>query len=217
MGRRSGVRARLLAHDPALYDKADALHRSYVDGNRRAPRPAHDPGTHSGVVQPQLSLRTGNRQESAYVANRIPGAVFIEHAWSVGAPDTLSDIDRFIASLRDEAAALDRVLATVLFTDIVDSTKTAADLGDRAWRDLLERHHATVRGARPLPRQGDRHGRRWVLRDLRRPRSWRAVREGHHRGGAAARPSGAGWTPHRRGRDHRRKRGRRPRCTSGHV
>ncbi|GAG23498.1 unnamed protein product, partial [marine sediment metagenome] len=38
------------------------------------------------------------------------------------------------------------VLATVLFTDIVDSTKRAAELGDRQWRDLLERHHSLVRG-----------------------------------------------------------------------
>jgi class 3 adenylate cyclase len=54
-------------------------------------------------------------------------------------------LDPFLASLRDEEAVFDRVLATVLFTDIVDSTKRAADLGDRAWRDLLERHHAVVR------------------------------------------------------------------------
>src|SRR5262249_56174259 len=39
----------------------------------------------------------------------------------------------------------DRVLATILFTDIVGSTKLAAELGDRAWRELLERHHALVR------------------------------------------------------------------------
>jgi class 3 adenylate cyclase len=39
----------------------------------------------------------------------------------------------------------DRVLATVLFTDVVGSTERATELGDRAWRDLLERHHAVVR------------------------------------------------------------------------
>ena len=42
-------------------------------------------------------------------------------------------------------SAPDRVLATVLFTDIVDSSRTAAELGDRAWRELLEQHHALVR------------------------------------------------------------------------
>jgi hypothetical protein len=39
----------------------------------------------------------------------------------------------------------DRALATVLFTDIVDSTRRAAQLGDRAWRELLERHHTLAR------------------------------------------------------------------------
>ncbi len=53
---------------------------------------------------------------------------------------------RFITDLREQEADLDRVLATVLFTDIVDSTVTAASLGDRAWRGVLERHHAIVRG-----------------------------------------------------------------------
>jgi len=43
------------------------------------------------------------------------------------------------------SAEPDRVLATVLFTDIVDATSRAAELGDRAWRDLLERHNAVVR------------------------------------------------------------------------
>jgi class 3 adenylate cyclase len=42
---------------------------------------------------------------------------------------------------------LETVLATVMFTDIVDSTKTQARLGDHAWKALLERHHAVVRGA----------------------------------------------------------------------
>ena len=52
-----------------------------------------------------------------------------------------------MSDLRDQQAELDRVLATVLFTDIVDSTATAAAMGDRAWRDVIERHHALVRGS----------------------------------------------------------------------
>lgn len=47
--------------------------------------------------------------------------------------------------LRDEDLDLDRVLATVLFTDIVGSTRTAAELGDRRWSELLDDHHARVR------------------------------------------------------------------------
>ena len=135
--------SRMIRHS---ISKADALaiDRMWMETDVRHVLPTIQAPT-LVLFNPNYHSARGIAEESAYVANRIPGAVFVEHAWSVGAPDTLSDIDRFIASLRDEAAALDRVLATVLFTDIVDSTKTAADLGDRAWRDLLERHHATVR------------------------------------------------------------------------
>ena len=48
-------------------------------------------------------------------------------------------------SVSAEEASFDRVLATVLFTDIVGSTEKAAALGDTAWKELLERHHAVVR------------------------------------------------------------------------
>lgn len=54
------------------------------------------------------------------------------------------EIEEFLTGTRSEAG-LDRVLATVLFTDIVDATQTAARLGDRRWRELLETHHRTVR------------------------------------------------------------------------
>ena len=65
----------------------------------------------------------------------------------------------------------DRVLATVLFTDIVNSTAQAADLGDRAWRGRLDDHDAMVRSeleSFPWPR--DQHHRRRLHRNLRRPR-----------------------------------------------
>ena len=48
--------------------------------------------------------------------------------------------------IREEEAELERFLATVLFTDIVGSTEQAAAMGDRKWKDLLEAHHARVRG-----------------------------------------------------------------------
>jgi class 3 adenylate cyclase len=54
-------------------------------------------------------------------------------------------VGRFVAEVRQQEATFDRVLSTVLFTDVVDSTRRAAELGDRAWRDVVERHHATVR------------------------------------------------------------------------
>jgi class 3 adenylate cyclase len=87
-----------------------------------------------------------------YVAQQIAGAVLIElpgsnHGYMAPDQDELLDeIERFIKGLREEEAELDRVLATVLFTDIVDSTRKASELGDRRWNELLERHHRAVRG-----------------------------------------------------------------------
>jgi class 3 adenylate cyclase len=88
-----------------------------------------------------------------YTATRVPGAMLveqpgIEHAWWPGSPEQSeidTEVDHFLASLKDEEADFDRVLATVLFTDIVGSTEHAVEMGDHAWRDLLDRHHATVR------------------------------------------------------------------------
>jgi pimeloyl-ACP methyl ester carboxylesterase len=87
---------------------------------------------------------------SRYMGERIPGAKVVElpgrdHMPWLGDHETaLDEIEEFLTGVRPHPA-LDRVLATVLFTDIVGSTELAADLGDRRWRDLLERHHALVR------------------------------------------------------------------------
>ncbi len=55
-------------------------------------------------------------------------------------------VERFARELHEEEAELESVLATVLFTDIVDSTARQAELGDRRWADVLQAHHALVRG-----------------------------------------------------------------------
>jgi class 3 adenylate cyclase len=57
----------------------------------------------------------------------------------------LSEFDGFLAELDSYDPLLDRVLATVMFTDIVDSTARAAEVGDRQWRDTLAAHHAETR------------------------------------------------------------------------
>jgi class 3 adenylate cyclase len=86
-----------------------------------------------------------------YLAEHIPGARLAElpgadHLPFVGNADEIVDeIEEFMTGARRGVEA-DRVLATVLFTDIVDSTRKAAELGDRRWRDLLEAHHNVVRG-----------------------------------------------------------------------
>jgi class 3 adenylate cyclase len=58
----------------------------------------------------------------------------------------VAEVERFLSG-RDDAVVPYSILTTVLFTDIVGSTERAAGLGDRAWRDELERHHTTVRRA----------------------------------------------------------------------
>jgi pimeloyl-ACP methyl ester carboxylesterase/class 3 adenylate cyclase len=86
------------------------------------------------------------------MARRIPGATLVElpdgvHFPWVGDVDAIADeAKRFVLALGQIEAELDRVLATVLFTDIVGSTDKAAELGDRGWKELLETHHARVRG-----------------------------------------------------------------------
>ena len=88
------------------------------------------------------------------VADQITGARLIEpaveggaawHHWYRRAPAILDAIGELISGIREEQKSFDRVLATVLFTDIVDSTAVAARLGDAGWRTLVERHHSTVR------------------------------------------------------------------------
>jgi class 3 adenylate cyclase len=93
---------------------------------------------------------------SRYLADHIPGAHGVEVAsgggpalhrahWYSRAGTILAEIDRFLETIRDEAHAFDSVLATVLFTDVVDSTSHAASLGDRRWSELRAEHDRIVR------------------------------------------------------------------------
>jgi class 3 adenylate cyclase len=97
---------------------------------------------------PALVLhREGDRfidpRHSRYLAEHIPGALYVElpgeEAVSFGAEtqSLLDEIEEFLTGAR-HVADPERVLATVMFSDIVDSTRRAAELGDRRWRDLLE-------------------------------------------------------------------------------
>jgi class 3 adenylate cyclase len=81
------------------------------------------------------------------LAEQIPDAKYIEypdgdHAfWSGDTEVLLGDIEEFITGHRESSSIdFERVLATVLFTDIVDSTRSAAEMGDQTWRRLLDRH-----------------------------------------------------------------------------
>jgi pimeloyl-ACP methyl ester carboxylesterase len=86
------------------------------------------------------------------LAAKIPGARYIEypdgdHAFWTGDIQPLAgDIEEFITGQREGAAGeLERVLATVMFTDIVDSTRRAAELGDQKWRGVLDSHDHLAR------------------------------------------------------------------------
>lgn len=91
-------------------------------------------------------------EEGRYLAERISGAGFVElpgddHLpWAEDRDQVIREIGAFVANITEEEAEFHRVLATVLFTDVVGSTDLAVKLGDRRWSELLESHHARVRG-----------------------------------------------------------------------
>lgn len=123
------------------------------------------------ITTPTLVLnRTGNRivsmELSREVASMIPDAKLIElpgedHLVFSQDVDRITDeIEEFLTGVRTGSDP-DRVLTTLLFTDIVDSTTRAAEMGDRRWRDLLDQHHDLVRaeldrfGGREITTTGD--------------------------------------------------------------
>jgi pimeloyl-ACP methyl ester carboxylesterase/class 3 adenylate cyclase len=113
----------------------------------------------SAVTVPTLVLHRGadedvKPEEGRYLAERIPDAEFVElegvdHGWWVNSKQIVAQIEGFLRRIWDGEAWNDlepeRVLATILFTDIVGSTAKLAEVGDRRWRELIEQHHAIVR------------------------------------------------------------------------
>jgi class 3 adenylate cyclase len=106
---------------------------------------------------PTLVLRrvddpVGSLETSRHLAEHISGAKYVElqgkdHLPFVGDADAFVDeIQEFLTGERSMPEH-DRILATVLFTDIVDSTRRAADCGDRRWRELLHGHNTLTQGA----------------------------------------------------------------------
>ena len=105
-------------------------------------------------------------EHSRYIASRVPGARYVElegdeNMFSLGDTEALlGEVEEFLTGTRHEREP-DRMLATVMFTDICDSTRRAAEMGDRGWRFLLERHDALFRQAlerhrgREVKRTGD--------------------------------------------------------------
>ena len=130
----------------------EALHRMNREIDVRAVLPA--------VRVPTLVLHGEEdtvvpSEVAQYVTDRIPGARLVEvpHVghMAISAGDVIAgEIERFLTDVRegggwDQEPEQDRVLTTVLFTDIVGSTAKAVELGDRAWADLLVTHRAQIR------------------------------------------------------------------------
>jgi class 3 adenylate cyclase len=112
-------------------------------------------GVLPSIRVPTLVLhRVGNRDirvgHGRYLAEHIPGAKYVElpgedHLFFVGDTETiLGEIQEFLTGVRPLPES-DRVLATVLFTDIVTSTERSAQVGDRRWKDLLDQHDTLIR------------------------------------------------------------------------
>ncbi|HSI26088.1 MAG TPA: adenylate/guanylate cyclase domain-containing protein [Aeromicrobium sp.] len=91
-----------------------------------------------------------NRRGAEWMAQQIPGARYVElpgidHSLFAGDSDLIADeVEEFLTGAR-QSRDVERVLATVMFTDIVDSTTKASAMGDRAWRDLLEAQNEVLR------------------------------------------------------------------------
>ena len=94
--------------------------------------------------------RLVNVRNGRWLAQHLPDARLVElegddHIpWYEGTDEWIGEVQEFLTGTRATAEP-DRVLATVLFTDLVDSTRIAAELGDRRWLELLERHQRAVR------------------------------------------------------------------------
>jgi len=87
--------------------------------------------------------------DARYIAEHVPGAQFVEipgagHSLALKTDEILAEIEAFLTGVRPIAEP-GRFLSTVLFTDIVEGTRKAADLGDHRWAQLVEDHHALVR------------------------------------------------------------------------
>ena len=127
-----------------------ALDRMIHDSDVRAVLPT--------IQVPALVMHSiGNPVERAeqarYIAERIHASTLVElpfddHMWFLDAADAVIDnVERFAGRIRDDDDEFDRVLATVLFTDIVDSTAQSAAMGDRAWTEMRMKHDQIVRAS----------------------------------------------------------------------
>ena len=153
-----------------LIDPSRAEDMEYQSAGARYLRTATSPGRASSMMRhnvdldarsalasvrvPTLVLASNNNYipvtQSRYLAENIAGARFIELPWSdlnIFAGDSelvMDEVEEFLTGAKRQVS-IDRVLSTVLFTDIVGSTEHASAIGDRKWKELLAGHDRTAR------------------------------------------------------------------------
>jgi pimeloyl-ACP methyl ester carboxylesterase len=137
---------RLQTHSASPHDALASMQMAFeIDVRRVVP----------SITVPTLILhRTGDRvcsvENGRWLAQHIDGARLVElpgedhFPWAGGGDDMTAEVQEFLTGAR-EPIEPERVLATLLFTDIVGSTERARELGDRRWRELLDRHHEVIR------------------------------------------------------------------------
>jgi pimeloyl-ACP methyl ester carboxylesterase len=149
-----------LAHNPTLLEQAARYWRLSASPQAAVALGKMNTQIDVRAVLPTIRVptlvmhRTGDRdidvEEGRYIASRIPGARYVElpgtdhFMWTEDADRVLDEIEEFLTGARP-AHETDRVLATVLFSDIVGSTERAARLGDRRWRTVLDDFYEEVR------------------------------------------------------------------------
>jgi len=118
------------------------------------------------LVMHRIGDRVNEADHSRYLVDRIPGARWVElpgddfMLWAGDTDAIVDEVEEFLTGQRGGAEPT-RVVATVMFTDVVGSTERARALGNRAWADLLEVHNARVRtelrrfGGREIDTAGD--------------------------------------------------------------
>lgn len=143
--------------------RVQQLFEMFLDADVREALPLIQAPT---LVMHRRGDRAVNYRAARWLAEQIEGARYLEFEgedhfpWVGDSEQPLAAIEEFLTGVRP-APATERVLATVLFTDIVDSTRLATELGDRRWRELLERHQGLVReqlarfGGREVKTTGD--------------------------------------------------------------
>jgi len=127
--------------------RAEQLFEMFLDTDVRDTLPLIQTPT---LILQRRGDRAVNYRAARWLSEQVEGSRYVElegedhFPWVGGDDVALDEVEEFLTGVRPVATPT-RVLSTVLFTDIVDSTRLATEMGDRRWRELLERHQALVR------------------------------------------------------------------------